>query len=450
MESEYKQPNRRDWLARMAAVSASVTLIGGCDRSDPSGDGDASGVVPTIRADVPLRILFAGEPAAADAMKLAWSMSMVQPLEIEVLSREDFRELATGNGDAFAARMNKVDVAILPQWSIGLAAEADLIVPVGEAAMSDYTTQYGKPFPAVKNGLGAYGGQSWGIPVGAKLFALLTLDSDEVCQTWSQYHDRVVEASGAAAEPLAPSWAAASYLNRCASQIQRGWLFRRADLTPELTGDDYVAVLEQLAETASQYKQTALDPTAIWKLIRSGELQFAIGYESPIPEDAEVEAQEVFDVQVLDPPGETETDRVWFPPRTPVAFLSVGCRQTDASKRLIGWLLGGEQIQSLRRASEQLSLSVRDVKDDVPSVGNAYSNWLAKRLETLQVIPSMTLPGSEQYYDALDAAVLQCIAGDVDAKTALVETSRRWEAITESFGREAQLTAWKRTLGFGG
>lgn len=79
----------------------------------------------------------------------------------------------------------------------------------------------------------------------------------------------------------------------------------------------------------------------------------------------------------------------------------------------------------------------------------SYARWLADRLTTRQVVPSLILPGAQRYYQALDEQIIKCIAGERSADEALADAAKQWDSITDEIGRDQQTVAWKRSLGFG-
>ncbi|MCS7470200.1 hypothetical protein NZK35_26435 [Stieleria sp. ICT_E10.1] len=480
-----RQIDRRTAVSMLAA-----SMLAGCGdsgiRSTDTGADSATSSAQQARSDVPLRILIAGSlladsqleegqsadgPSVAESIRVAWSMTQDQPLKIEVFDGSVFAgpvsdepaasaspDAATGKSRAtdFATQMLLADVAIAPQSYLGEIRAQDAAVRFSDELLKDYQTRYGKPFPAVINGLGDYGGNTWGIAVGAKVLALLALDSDVQCDSWAAYHDWVEQLDGKAAEPLAPGWAGSSFLNRCASSFTRRWLFNRTTMKPEIDSEDYVAALEQLAATAKQYPATAMTPGQIWHAIRRGELAGGIGYEVPDAVNAAesdqrtADGREEFEVSVFDCPRETETDQLWLGPQTPLACLSSGCRQTSASKQFIGWLSGGERISTVRQQIGLFSQTRTTPGNDSSPSGSPYMRWLAERLQTLQVTRGLILPGADRYYAVLDRQVLRCLAGEQSAAEALADAATQWDAITDELGREQQSVAWKRTLGFGG
>ena len=454
----FRGKDRLDRRTALSIFAASVTgtLAAGCSNRNAGDSAESTSAGPV---SAPLRIMLVGKQSDGEAIQMAWSMTMEQPLAIDVV--EPTRE---GGTATLTSRMTLADVAIMPQSLLGGIEQSEEAVPLSDEVLDSYQRDYGKPFPAVAEGLGSYGGETLAVAVGAKLFAVLALDSELPCETWGEYHQWVADLGGNAAEPLAPGWAAVSFLNRCASTISSGWLFNQVTMDPELQGQEYVSTLEQLAATAKLYKSEPKNPREIWQAIRRGKLQGGIGYEVsetmlPVTESSGTdpsasseelsEEAELFDVSVFSCPIETETDRLWFGPRTPLASISIGCRQTDASKRFIGWLTGGERIPLVRQQIERFSKTRIDVNRNSSQSASAYSRWLAERLMTPQVIPALILPGAHEYNDSLDEAVRRCLDGERSPADALADAANAWQSITDRIGRKQQKVAWQKTLGFG-
>ncbi len=458
-------------LSRRAALGMlAAGAIGGCQ---PNATPDAATDDSPRRSNVPLRVTLVGDQHEADAIRSAWALTSEQPLDIRrvglggrpldapVDADQPKPDDGEDGGELDEAKLVEnwqdaalqSDVMIIPQSLIGTLTAAEAIIEFQASLLEEYRQDYGALFPAVRNGLGNYGGRRWGVPGGAKTLALLTSDTDADAETWAEYHQRVEAIDGRAAEPLAGGWAAASYLHRCATSIDRGWMFNRSDMEPLIDEPEYVAVLQQLAETAELYRQTDVTPRAIWERMRRGELRVAIGFECPLVtvEDAAATSDgDVFDIGVSTGPVEIEGERIWFPQSTPLACISSGCRQTDASKRLVGWLSGGESVDGVRQQTNRFSQTRQAVQQNPSELQNAYTRWLSERLSTLQAVPSLTLPGGSRYYDALDQQVRRCVAGEASAKEALSAAKQDWQRITDRLGRPGQLAAWKRVLGFGG
>ncbi|MEO1614689.1 MAG: hypothetical protein AAFV88_02495 [Planctomycetota bacterium] len=467
-------PSPRDSSAfrlsrRASLIALAAGCIGGC-RSDSTEQADTK----PRSSSVPLRIgVFdpmarAADPSANEtswaatlgaAISRAWSLASEQPVEITPLPLPDAALQSEYDRaavqDAFAAQALRADVLVLPQTLLGTCVKTQTIIPLPPETRDSFEEDYGRPYASVRNGLGNYGGDTLAVAAGAKAFAFLASDPEAVCQDWASYDQWVAGNEGAAAEPLTPGWAATSFLHRCATSLERNWLLDRRNAQPLLNLPEYESVLEQMKQTCARYQSPAMTPSEIWSAIRLGKLRGGIGYEVPSVEASVVaEADEVFDVTVSDSPATTPASRVWFPTQTLLVCLSSGCRQTDASKQLIGWLSGGEQVESLWRTTASLSPTRKPTAISDTQAGSqsksTYLRWLETRLDAVQVQTPLSLPAAPLYCDALDARIRQCLEGAKSAKESLQAACEDWEQITESVGRESQIVAWKRSQGFGG
>ncbi len=60
--------------------------------------------------------------------------------------------------------------------------------------------------------------------------------------------------------------------------------------------------------------------------------------------------------------------------------------------------------------------------------------------------PEIFIPGSAQYEDALDLEVNRALAGEITAQQALDNVAARWNEITDTLGRDAQIAVWRQAL----
>ncbi len=59
----------------------------------------------------------------------------------------------------------------------------------------------------------------------------------------------------------------------------------------------------------------------------------------------------------------------------------------------------------------------------------------------------LRIPGAARYFDAIDAQISLALAGIKTPQEALDDAAREWDLITEELGRDAQLRAFRASLG---
>ncbi|WP_146400644.1 hypothetical protein [Planctomycetes bacterium CA13] len=423
---------RREMLAAAGAALA----VSGC-RSEPEAS-----LEPTAkRSDVPLKIVLVGTDEDAEGIRRAWMSVDEQPLEISVLAAsrteggEWMKKLTT------AARA--CDVVIYPMFAVSELMQAETLVPISDDQFEAMEEELGSVLSAPRNGSARYGGQYVAMPLGARLPGLLSTREVPELTSWADYDGWVAsELDGKAAEPLAAGWAAVMYLWRAVSSVPQGWLFSREDFRPTIDSDEYVDVLEQMANTVQHYKPGRLTPEEIWEGIRTGDIAGGIGF--PTSEmDSDVQ------VTISDLPGGQRV-RMMLDPFSPVVSLSSYCRQSATSKRLMNWLSAGEGSQLLRRQVSMITATrtkTTSVLATEPQADNPYEAWLIGRLGMPVTVPSLPLLAASEYYETLDDAVGRTLDGKIGPKPALAEVAEKWQAITQRVGKEKQQSAWRRAQG---
>jgi multiple sugar transport system substrate-binding protein len=74
-----------------------------------------------------------------------------------------------------------------------------------------------------------------------------------------------------------------------------------------------------------------------------------------------------------------------------------------------------------------------------------YENFNAETM-----LPYMRITGTQEYYDALDSNLSAAMSGAKSAQQALDDTAAAWEQITDRLGRDTQLEAYQKAIGWQG
>jgi hypothetical protein len=380
-----------------------------------------------------------GTEQDAEALKRGWASVMSQPLQIETLMLE--RSATAGLGPRMIELAAQSDVVIYPIIGIAELVAADAIVPIPAAEFAATDKELGPVATTMRNGAAMYGGHLVATPLGTQLPAVLSTEAIDPLETWAAYETWVSDMDGAAAEPLAPGWAAMAFLWRAASTLETGWLFAGDGMAPLVDSEPYVEILQQMNQTAKKYQAGRLAPPEIWEQLQTGKLKGGIGFQVGSTTEAQL--------TVSDLPGTAATNRVLLDPFSPVISISSSCRQTAASKRFANWLSGGEGSESVRRQIPAMTATRTRIAagESNQQPGSSYQRWLSKRLNTPVTLPALQLLDAGEYYTALDQQVGLCLDGNTGPTEALAAVAKRWRELTDSIGVEKQERAWRRAQG---
>ncbi|MCG8650435.1 MAG: hypothetical protein MI861_11425 [Pirellulales bacterium] len=425
--------SRRQVLVAGAGALTSIAL--GCRRDPAELPREAA----ALRTDVPLRIVLCGTEADRDAIARAWGAVTPQTLDTTLVKYK--RNQTDGLIDQLVQHSEKSDVLIYPLLAVAELSSRELLVDFSKAEF-ETTEQNDGPFHvALRNGMSRFGNRYVGLPVGANQPAVLSAESIDPLESWRDYHDWVGSLGGAAAEPLADGWAGAMFLWRAASTVDRGWLFDRQKLSPQIDSEPYHQVLAQMRDTAKTYVSKRSTPQEIWSNLLSGQLRGGIGLS--IEDDSE-------EVRLAwnDLPNES-IPRVLPDPFSPLASMSQRCRQSAASKRFMRWLSGGDGSEIVHR--QVLDMSATRVSNDAAETSSQAvderSRWLRRHLATPNTLPTLQLLSAGQYYTALDRQIVGCLEGKSSPQEALAAIEKQWQDISDQVGLEKQQRVWRQAFG---
>lgn len=276
-------------------------------------------------------------------------------------------------------------------------------------------------------------------------------------------------------EPLAPGWAGRVLLARAAAYIAHrdhfSTLFSIDDMTPLIDREPFVRALEQLCEAAKLGSSDVLTltPDAVRQAFWRGQCGMAITWPSPTavvnaidPPPAVTFAElpgspDVYDVRRAQW-QKRRKDEPWQVPLLGVdGWVGVvprtSARKSDAFQ-LLFWLsveqaseFGANLPGTTLYRSEHLTGAKRWVEAPVSEAGAIeYALLVRQMLEKPVAILALPLPGSEEYLKALDEAVAQAVSGQMSPREALKAAAEKWQAITEKWGRDRQLRAYKHSM----
>ncbi|WP_404306430.1 ABC transporter substrate-binding protein [Neorhodopirellula lusitana] len=465
---------RRSWLA--GAVS--LVAFAGC-KPDSSGGSDSAGSAGgESRRQVPLRVVWVGSDAEADILRRTWQSISEQPLDLRLVTPP--QSAPEGEASKVVEMAAKADVVVYPlMWMAEMIGEKRLMPllssseqdSIGDVVSSDSgNASRRNGMPASLKVATSFAGEQRAIPLGGHLPAMLLSESvaeqdgDASLKTWAAYREFAKQHDGKCAEPTAKGWAAAMYLWRLSTSLDATWLFDRETMRPLLDEPNYVAVLEEMAETVklnpSLVKSDGLSPGQVYQSIASGELVGGIGFPQ-LETEQSAGSDAVSAVSILSLPsgtiaiserddlslGKVDLRRSMMNPFMLVGSLAASCRQTAAADRFLQWLAGGQGSEPIYRNIGSIVNTQTQAGDDESGTVDGYQAWLRKELSDPNVVPTLQLLGAAEYYRVLDEGVRACVHGDRPAKQVCAEISEAWRKLNLKHDLPTQMRSWRRAQG---
>ncbi|MFG0265944.1 MAG: ABC transporter substrate-binding protein [Rhodopirellula sp. JB055] len=449
---------RRQWLAWSSIAGAAV--LTGC-RESPSTDEAES--APTVRTDVPLRIVWTGTDSDAETLRRTWQSISDQPLKITVVrppSATKFAEPPAEDATSIWAASSKADVVIFPLSQLGEMVSRDQIIssllPESGSKTAPPAIRVAMTFSQETRGQ-CLGGSLPSLLVGEKATGKVPKSGSI---TWDGFEKLASEFPGQVAEPTAEGWAGVSYLWRLASVLSATWLFDRDTLEPLLTRPEYIDVLRQMVATNKHAPDLSLTPGEIFRQVSSGQLVAGIGFpqvgnnladsddDSTLVGNVQVSGLPIAEAGVANADGVIleRTGRAVFAPQTLVGSLAASCRQTAAANQFLKWLDGGEGSEPLYRSIPGLQHPTTSSSIDEAAGGN-YHPWLRSAWQNPNVMPPLNLVGGDRYLAVLDSQIRQCLAGKQTAEEACAAIAKSWSGLHAEYGVKKQKRSWQQAIG---
>ena len=445
-------------------------VFSGCQPENQSSDTEKKPVVPEIPK--PVSVVLVGNSSAGDEITRLWEAETGGDLSyaeigLEELVSQDFQAL------------DKTDLLIAPTAMAGELIERDLVSEIPDLVWSSQDLAIRGLLRHNRMTLARFGQKKFGVPIVNPHYMMLirkeVLESSKlpVPTTWDQLlvladkAGELEEFKMNVAIPCAQGWAAKSFIAVAAAEIrQRGnlnTLFKRRSLKPLITSPPFVAGLERLKELAGE--NTLLTPTTVMQEFQKGKAAIAIGWAGSSFFSQSSEDSVIYDNTVASRlPGtrrEYDADsqewknmavdsyRVEFTgfASSQIYMLKSASHPMDVY-RCLRWL-GSKKTTAATLAGTDLGTPTRaahlgDIQRWVGDVLNSetldqYSDLLSEAAEYPTYLSFPRIPGSIEYWAALESSVQDFLAGKVDAEAALEKAAEEWEKITEAYGREQQV-----------
>ncbi|MEM8913531.1 MAG: hypothetical protein AAGC97_17355 [Planctomycetota bacterium] len=458
--------SRRDWGRRAVQWSAGAACIAlpGCPSFSASDEETgATRSEPDARAsNVPLRVVWVGRDQDVAVLKRIWSSVSDQPIDVRRI------ESPRSNPEAMAGFWESAstsDVAVFPMLALPEWVDRDHWMPLQPAKGSEQTQTVDSGFgdalprrvPPMFQVATQYAGETRAEMLGGYLPAMLVGEGggDATWANWNECEAFFLEHGPQTGVPLAPGYAAATFLAMAASSVRGDWLFESRSLHPVLSTPEYTNVMKRLIRLADSNEECLnATPGKVWANVASGQWLAGLGYPQSRPADQSLDA--FVSVRVTDLPSlsdsgprplDINSQRSLLEPFSLMASLSASCRQTAASATFLRWLTGGDGVAPLHRSIDQMIAPSRQsafASDDTRDIETSYFEWWRGKLEQTSVVTSAPLTNAMSYYAALDESVLDAVRGSRSATDACEDVTKTWIRLHQEVGLPQQIRLWQR------
>jgi len=448
-----------------------------------------------------LRILVVNDPPLAAAIE-RWQM------EWKTLSSGTYKVSATNN-ELPNDWSSQYDVVIYPAELLGELVENRWIMPIRTGLLEQEDYGLSDVFPLIWEHEVRWGGQPYALSLGAPVLSLayrtdlFTEQAQSAPTTWTKYQELVEyfddsdhwgkfkPAEGvkwqATVEPLAPGWAAQTFLARAAAYArhrnQVSTFFDSQTMEPLIATPPFERALDEIVAAAGPDSLSLnADPQGAFDALANGQCAMALTWFSaagPVAATGDATAatkkpsELAGHIALEELPGAKESynlERLTWEERSGeyenrVTFLGMaGClgsvssnsRNAPNANRLLAWMTRSEVSQRICNASAATTLfRLSHVGMPEPWLGKMvestaarqYTRTMESALSRTQFLIGPRIPGSARYMAALDEAVRSAAAGKQKSAEALKQADKAWRAITAEFDLEKQRIAYLRSLG---
>jgi hypothetical protein len=230
---------------------------------------------------------------------------------------------------------------------------------------------------------------------------------------------------------------------------QRRGLFDLAKMQSRLKEPEFIYSVKVLARLARLFPEAVFSPAEdAWAAAGAGSKDskfIALGWPSAVSRQNDSQS---------DSPSETDGNVqvvpiLWNPNRGLVASIGKGTRQTSVSIQFLRWLSLPEQREALRSVCSRVELLADQPDRNIVREDYQKYTVVLNRPVPQDGMPwSLRLVHSLDYREALADALLRAIRTPDQADKIMAGCSQKWNELTESFGKDKQLSSEERSQGF--
>jgi ABC-type glycerol-3-phosphate transport system substrate-binding protein len=482
-----------------------LLAIAGCDsgpKRSPS-EGSTSVLHDDLKGSE-LHVLVLNDPPLAAALK-RWE------LEWNTLSGGKY-VVAEATGKFPIDWANQYDIVIYPSELLGELVEEHWIMPIRTNLLNNEDFGPTDIFPLIWEHEIRWGNQPYALSLGAPVLEI-AYRADLFAEhrlatpvTWEKYQELVdffedTDNWGSSApageegidwqpavEPLAPGWAARTFLARAAAydrhRNQISTYFDSTNMEPLITTPPFERALKELVAASGPLSLQA-DPHDAYLALANGRCAMALTWPSAAAHLQKTETKKAADQKAALPgpqvknialeelpgskdafnlgrqtweerSGEFESRVTYLGMAGRLGSVSSGTRNAPSANRLLAWITRSEVSQRICTASAATTLfRMSHVATTEPWLGTSLDHTVARQytrtvesaLSRSEYLLGLRIPEAEKYMAVLDEAVRRAADGKVEPAVALKQVAVAWESITDTIGREKQRLAYMHSLG---
>jgi len=411
-----------------------LVLATGCQEKEPP---PPQTTVPTAgRGAAKLTVLVVDDPALAAGIKLLrgeWAERSGGQINVEQWSVAQLLSVTE-----FSA-----DLVIYPSRYVGTLVAGDWLRPLRSKVLQNSDLSLEEIFPLLRNFSLRYGGQIYGLSLGEPPLLLASPNAaslKEAPASWDQV--RLQGEGGQLDYPLASELLARALAAMLPSRQAAG-CFDAENMQPRITEPPYVRALQQMLVAGPRTSEVLLGwPTSgASELLAFAALPRAASVYNPTRELWEKNTSVRYQT-LLGWGGRT-------------ASVTRATRNSASAFKLLTWLAS-------ERTSTQLSPRSRATAWMRKSQLGEAAKWLpqdgAGGEETIAVVNALLssqhcfvlprIPGIDKYLEVIEEEIAASMTSARSAEAVLEQAARRWEELTDRYGRDRQRVAYRKHLGW--
>lgn len=416
---------------------STITLAIGCKKPPSQPDS----IAPRLAASK-LSILVVDDPPLAASIKLLrgeWNERTGGQLEIEAGTVEQL----------LAAAELSADLVIYPSRFVGTLVDRQWLRPVRKSVLESADVAINDLFPLVRNATLPYGGQVYALTLGEP--PLMLMDWGDIGQKdigqkgWNALDNPSTSQNSQLRYPHAVALLARGVSYGHYRSGSTGW-FDAETMQPRIAEPPYVKALREIIENVRVSTKAKADVSIGWPT--TGATKSPRYSSFPLADEVYNPLREIW--------VQREEDKslafLGFSGRS--ASVAKSTRNSASAFKLLKWLVSEKIATQISPRSEATvwfrKSQMAKAKRWLPKGGanDETAANISKLLSSSDFFLLPRIPGVDEYMQTLEEAILQAISKDLpSAEESLAGVVEEWNTLTDRYGRDRQLVAYRKHLG---